>query len=75
MFSLYVLLYLPVLYQVPGAEGRAGMAAIVDPDGKLDLETLAQGLKSSLPVYARPLFVRVCSDIPATGTFSFALFC
>lgn len=45
------------------------MAAIVDPDGQLDLETLAQGLKSSLPVYARPLFIRVCSDIPATGTF------
>ncbi|KAK4297266.1 hypothetical protein Pmani_030308 [Petrolisthes manimaculis] len=55
--------------EVPGAEGRAGMAAIVDPNEELDLEEFVQGLSKSLPLYARPLFIRVLSEIDVTGTF------
>ncbi|CAK1543410.1 unnamed protein product [Leptosia nina] len=54
---------------VPNVEGRAGMAAIADPDKKLDLESLAAGLKTSLPVYARPLFLRILPEPPLTATF------
>lgn len=45
------------------------MAAIVDPDNNLDLNQLAQGLKSRLPGYAIPLFLRVIDSLPMTGTF------
>jgi solute carrier family 27 fatty acid transporter 1/4 len=53
--------------QVPGAEGRAGMAVISDPDGSLDLEYVATGIAKSLPSYARPLFIRVSTTIDMTG--------
>lgn len=43
------------------------MAAIYDPDRTLNLNELAEGVKKSLPTYARPLFVRVLSDLPMTG--------
>jgi solute carrier family 27 fatty acid transporter 1/4 len=45
------------------------MAAIVDPDHKLDMENLANGIRSSLPAYARPVFIRVLPELPLTGTF------
>lgn len=53
---------------VPGAEGRAGMAAIVVKNG-FDLASLDRHLAAVLPDYARPLFVRVCGTISATDTF------
>lgn len=43
------------------------MAAIVDMDGSLDLTTLAEGVRKSLPAYARPLFLRILRDVPLTG--------
>ncbi|KAG8234395.1 hypothetical protein J437_LFUL014613 [Ladona fulva] len=55
--------------EVPDSEGRAGMAAIVDEAGNLDLEKLAEGMKKSLPGYARPLFLRVLAEVPMTGTY------
>ncbi|KAK7082496.1 hypothetical protein SK128_013204 [Halocaridina rubra] len=55
--------------EVPGAEGRAGMAAIVDPENKMNMEEVVKGIKKHLPVYARPLFVRVIKEIDVTGTF------
>ncbi|XP_032687154.1 long-chain fatty acid transport protein 4 isoform X2 [Odontomachus brunneus] len=55
--------------EVPGSEGKAGMAAIYDPNNTLDLKELVEGLKKSLPSYARPLFIRVLSELPMTGTF------
>ncbi|XP_017766329.1 PREDICTED: long-chain fatty acid transport protein 4 [Eufriesea mexicana] len=55
--------------EVPGAEGKAGMAAIYDPENTLNIKEMAEGLKKSLPSYARPLFVRVLSELPMTGTF------
>ena len=41
--------------QIPGTEGRAGMAAILDPNGDLDLTELAKGIKEQLPSFARYL--------------------
>ncbi|XP_076231493.1 long-chain fatty acid transport protein 4 [Calliopsis andreniformis] len=55
--------------QVPGMEGRAGMAAIVDPDSLLDFKALAEGLEKSLPSYARPIFLRIVKELEITGTF------
>lgn len=55
--------------EVPGNEGKAGMAAIYDPEGSLNLKELAEGVKKVLPTYARPLFVRVLSKLPMTGTY------
>ena len=45
------------------------MAAILDPEGSLDLKNLAQGLAKVLPTYARPLFIRVVDTIELTGTY------
>ena len=52
---------------MPQVEGRAGMAAIVDTDGTLDLATFVQGIQANLPLYACPLFVRVLSQLQMTG--------
>jgi acyl-CoA synthetase (AMP-forming)/AMP-acid ligase II len=48
--------------QVPGNEGRCGMAAISDPEGNLNLIQLASEVNLRLPSYARPLFVRVINQ-------------
>jgi fatty-acyl-CoA synthase len=53
---------------VSGREGRAGMAAIV-ADENLDLAALQQHLAEHLPDYARPVFLRIRSDIDITATF------
>ncbi len=53
---------------VPGAEGKAGMAAVVPGEG-FSLPALRVHLATRLPVYARPLFVRVCGRLEMTGTF------
>lgn len=52
---------------VPGTEGRAGMAALVVTPG-FDLRVLQERL-SSLPAYARPVFLRIVASIELTGTF------
>ncbi|XP_063369439.1 long-chain fatty acid transport protein 1 [Cydia amplana] len=54
---------------IPNVEGKAGMAAIADPERKLDIPYLTKGLRSSLPAYARPLFLRVLPEPPLTSTF------
>jgi fatty-acyl-CoA synthase len=54
----------------PGYEGRAGMAAIVvDNIVEFDLEGLRAHIEATLPVYARPLFLRFRTELEATGTF------
>jgi fatty-acyl-CoA synthase len=53
---------------VPGQEGRAGMATVVT-DGYFDIEVLWAHLARNLPKYARPLFLRLCDTLDATGTF------
>ncbi|XP_047478950.1 LOW QUALITY PROTEIN: long-chain fatty acid transport protein 4-like [Penaeus chinensis] len=56
--------------EVPGAEGRAGMAAVERKDDQdLDLTALYAALESSLAAYARPLFIRWASALERTGTF------
>ncbi len=57
--------------EVPGADGRAGMAALVLEPGleALDAEAFSRHVTRELPAYARPLFLRVRSDIDVTGTF------
>ncbi|KAG8223652.1 hypothetical protein J437_LFUL001759 [Ladona fulva] len=55
--------------EVPGTEGRAGMAAIVKQQSSLDVVGLAKKLVDHLPAYARPLFLRVVPHIDLTGTF------
>lgn len=55
--------------EIPNTEGRAGMAAILDVDQTIDLDALSNGLKSVLPAYARPQFIRLLSKVDMTGTF------
>ncbi|XP_067662687.1 long-chain fatty acid transport protein 4-like [Haliotis asinina] len=55
--------------EVPGYEGRAGMAAIVDETNSLDLPDLNQALQRALPPYARPVFIRLTKAVDTTGTF------
>ena len=55
----------------PDAEGRAGMAALV-LEGELDWAGLRRHLAARLPPYARPLFLRVQSEVEVTGTFKYA---
>jgi fatty-acyl-CoA synthase len=52
---------------VPGADGRAGMAALVVGDG-FDLAALYRHLEC-LPDYARPVFLRIRTDLEITATF------
>jgi fatty-acyl-CoA synthase len=54
--------------EVPGADGRAGMAAIV-ADASFDLDAFADHLSQRLPVYARPVTIRVCASLDSTETF------
>ncbi len=56
--------------EVPGAGGRAGMAAIQLKDGQeLDGRSLAKAVTDKLPGYAVPLFVRVVTELAQTSTF------
>ncbi|MGB6691533.1 MAG: long-chain-acyl-CoA synthetase [Terracidiphilus sp.] len=57
--------------RIPGAEGRAGMAAIAT-DRELDLSALWKHLHCRLPHYASPIFLRICHDVEVTGTFKYA---
>jgi fatty-acyl-CoA synthase len=53
---------------IPKIDGRAGMAALV-ADAGLDLLALRQYLVMRLPAYARPLFLRIRSEVELTGSF------
>ncbi len=55
--------------EIPGVEGRAGMAAIAGTTDTIDLSTLPSLLRRSLPAYAVPLFVRLIKCADVTGTF------
>ncbi|XP_049733329.1 long-chain fatty acid transport protein 1 isoform X4 [Elephas maximus indicus] len=52
---------------VPGVEGKAGMAAIVDPHGQLSPNALYQELQKELAPYARPIFLRLLPQMDTTG--------
>ncbi|UFZ03366.1 long-chain-acyl-CoA synthetase [Bradyrhizobium ontarionense] len=53
---------------VPGADGRAGMAALV-VDEEFDRDVLSAELARRLPVYAQPVALRITSSLQATETF------
>jgi len=53
---------------VPGMEGRAGMAAVVC-DKSFDIGGFGRHLAARLPEYARPVFLRILSEIEMTATF------
>lgn len=56
--------------EVPGAGGRAGMAAVQLKEGKeFDGKALAKAFYDHLPPYAVPLFVRVVGELAHTSTF------
>ncbi len=55
---------------IPGAEGRAGMAALVlRPGAAFDGARFHAFTAARLPAYALPLFVRVAADADVTSTF------
>ncbi|HUE38882.1 MAG TPA: long-chain-acyl-CoA synthetase [Candidatus Binatia bacterium] len=55
--------------ELPGHDGRAGMAALVLRNGAaFDPRALYAHVEERLPPYARPLFLRVSPAIEATGT-------
>ena len=56
---------------IPAAEGRAGMAAVVAED-PLDLAGFRKHLVSLLPSYARPLFLRIRTEVEVTSTFKYS---
>jgi fatty-acyl-CoA synthase len=56
---------------IPAADGRAGMATLV-AEPELDLRRFREHLRSRLPHYARPLFLRIRKDMELTGTFKYS---
>ena len=56
--------------EIPGADGKAGMAAIVlAEDAELDPVGLARELYRLLPGYAVPVFLRIVGTLEQTATF------
>jgi fatty-acyl-CoA synthase len=53
---------------VPATEGRAGMAAVVC-SAAFEVGAFERHLAERLPDYARPVFLRVLSEIEVTSTF------
>jgi fatty-acyl-CoA synthase len=53
---------------VPGADGRAGAAALV-VNAEFDLAAFRADVAQRLPPYARPVFLRILTTLEATGTF------
>ncbi len=51
--------------EVPGQEGKAGMATIVDD--KFDIKCLHDLIKNDLTSYAKPQFLRLVKDVEHTG--------
>ena len=54
--------------EIPNSEGRAGMVCILDSEKTLDIKTLGNSLKTALPSYAKPQFIRLLEKLDMTGT-------
>ncbi len=57
--------------QLPGTDGRAGMASLSWAEQSVDGKALADFLQNRLPAYAVPLFLRLREEQEVTGTFKF----
>ncbi len=57
--------------QLPGTDGRCGMAALVlrCPVDQFDVAAFARHVQGQLPAYAWPIFLRVSPELEVTGTF------
>ncbi len=60
------------VYGVPvnGADGKAGMASLVVEPG-FDMKAFCDYSDHMLATYARPVFVRIQTDLTTTGTFKY----
>ncbi len=56
--------------EVAGFEGKAGMAALTG-GADFSMTGFAEHLRSGLPAYAVPLFLRIQAEAETTGTFKF----
>jgi len=59
--------------EIPGTNGKAGMAALILREGltgseNLDIAGLSQHLAGNLPAYAQPIFLRLLKEQPTTTT-------
>jgi len=57
--------------QVPHADGRAGMAALVVDEGQFDADRFAEHVCANLPAYSRPLFLRFEKELKITASFKY----
>lgn len=58
--------------EIPGTNGRAGMAAVrAMPNETIDLQELYTLLNTKLPGYAVPVFIRKVESIDTTGTHKY----
>ncbi|MBL4606314.1 MAG: long-chain-acyl-CoA synthetase [Pseudomonadales bacterium] len=58
--------------EIPNTNGKAGMATITPQEGgELDFEGLLSNLKTDVPAYAIPVFLRIKTEIDVTGTFKY----
>lgn len=55
--------------EVPGTDGRAGMATVVVDDDTFDVGVVHEHVTANLAAYARPMFLRVQSEVEITATF------
>jgi citronellyl-CoA synthetase len=57
--------------EIPGSDGRAGMASVVLAEGReeLDAANFSAYVHEHLPHYARPVFLRIQREMDTTGTF------
>ena len=51
--------------EIPGQEGRAGMAVILKEN--INLQKLTDDIKQTIPSYARPVFIRISNEVEHTG--------
>jgi len=56
--------------EVPGTDGRAGMASLTVADD-FDISGLRAFLAREMPHYAVPLFIRIEPEAQTTGTFKY----
>ncbi len=55
--------------EIPATNGRAGMAALILKNpAHFNLDSFSQLVQEKIPSYARPLFVRIQSEMDTTGT-------